>query len=640
MVHYMDPFARFRRSKAQAKSHKHSGKLLLGALGVVYGDIGTSPLYALKECFNGPHAVSLEAGNVLGILSLIFWSIALVISVKYLAVIMKADNKGEGGIMALMALLMQKAAPGERPFSSRKIMLFGLFGAALLYGDGVITPAISVLSAVEGLQIATPVLQPFVVPITVAILIGLFLAQSRGTARIGAIFGPVMLLWFATIAAIAIPWILRAPEVLLAFNPYYAVQFFIENGTHGFLVLGAVVLCITGGEALYADMGHFGRPPIRKAWYLVVFPALIINYFGQGALLLEMGAEAVHNPFYALAPKEFLYPIVGLATMATVVASQALISGAFSLTQQATQLGFLPRLAVVHTSEHTEGQVFVPRVNFFLMICCIALVLIFKESSNLAAAYGIAVTGTMAITSLLFYAVARQIWQWDISSAVLVTGFFLLIDLAFFSANTAKILHGGWVPIAMGAVVFLFMTTWLRGRVVLSELMISRAMPMEDFLKKIEQENPPRVKGTAVFMTPNRDVAPSVLLHHYKHNKVLHERVVLLTVLTKKVPFVQFDEHGRTTDIGQGFSKIISKYGFMEQPHVMDILEAGGVLTRACGDVSFYLGRETLLTTGKSSLSRTRKRLFAFMMRNAQPATVFFRVPPGNVIELGSQVEI
>lgn len=636
----MNPFARFRRPKASHKGHQHGGKLLLGALGVVYGDIGTSPLYALKECFNGPHAVSLAAANVLGILSLVFWSITLVVGIKYLAIIMRADNKGEGGIMALMALLMQKTSPGQRPFSSGKIMLFGLFGAALLYGDGIITPAISVLSAVEGLEIATPLLQPYIVPLTVVILIALFLAQSGGTARMGAIFGPVMLLWFVTIAAIAVPWIIRSPEVLLAFNPYYAVRFFINNGFHGFLVLGAVVLCITGGEALYADMGHFGRRPIRKAWYLVVFPALIINYFGQGALLLEMGTEAVKNPFYALVPKEFLYPIVGLATMATVVASQALISGAFSLTQQATQLGFLPRLAVVHTSEHTEGQIFVPRVNFLLMISCIALVLIFKESSNLAAAYGIAVTGTMAITSILFYAVARQIWQWDVSSAALVAGFFLLIDLSFFAANTAKIFHGGWVPIALGAVVFLFMTTWQRGRLVLSEMMILRSMPMDDFLKKVEQENPPRVKGTAVFMTPNRDVAPSVLLHHYKHNKVLHESVVILTVLTKKVPFVQFDEHGRTTDLGQGFSKIIAKYGFMEQPHVMDILEAGGIMGRAHGEISFYLGRETLLTTGVSKLSTLRKRLFAFMMRNAQPATVFFRVPPDKVIELGSQVEI
>lgn len=631
---------RIMNRRAAHGEHNHSGKLLLGALGVVYGDIGTSPLYALKECFNGPHAVNLMPQNILGILSLVFWSIALVVGLKYIAVIMKADNKGEGGIMALMALLMQKTSPGQRPFSSGKIMLFGLFGAALLYGDGVITPAISVLSAIEGLEVATPVMHPFIVPVTVAILIGLFLVQSGGTARMGAIFGPAMLVWFGTIAAIAVPWIIKRPEVILALNPYYAIKFFANNGLHGALVLSAVVLCVTGGEALYADMGHFGRKPIRTAWYFIVFPALIINYFGQGALMLEMGTEVVANPFYALVPRELLYPLVAIATVATVIASQALISGAFSLTHQATQLGFLPRLAVVHTSEHTEGQIYVPRINHFLMVACVALVLMFRESSSLAAAYGIAVTGTMAITTILFYAVARQIWQWDISSAVLVTGFFLMIDLAFFSANTAKILHGGWVPIAIGSVVFLLMTTWQRGRQVLSEKMISRSVPIEEFLARVEQEKPTRVKGTAVFMTPNRDVAPSVLLHHYKHNKVLHERVVLLTVITKNVPYVAFDEHGRTTDLGCGFSKIISKYGFMEQPQVMDILEAGGILGRGCGEISFYLGRESLLTTGSSKLGFWRKRLFTFMMRNAQPATVFFRVPPDNVVELGSQVEV
>lgn len=636
----MKPLGRFRRRRVSGDHSENLGKLILGALGVVYGDIGTSPLYAIKECFNGPHAVSLDAANILGILSLVFWSVTLVVVVKYLFVIMRADNKGEGGIMALMALLMQKSAPGERPYSVTKIMLFGLFGAALLYGDGVITPAISVLSAVEGLEVAAPVLHSYVVPLTVLILIVLFLAQSRGTAKMGSIFGPVTLVWFVSIAAVAVPWILKRPEVLAALNPVHAIAFFFHNGLHGALVLGAVVLCITGGEALYADMGHFGKKPIRMAWFMVVFPALIINYFGQGALLLEMGGEAVKNPFYALVPKTLLYPMIGLATCATVIASQALISGAFSLTHQATQLGYLPRLAVVHTSERTEGQIYVPRVNLFLMIGCIALVLMFRESSGLAAAYGIAVTGTMAITSLLFYAVARQIWQWNIWPATLLTSFFLVIDLTFFGANTAKLFHGGWVPIVIATSIFLLMTTWWHGRAVLQEQMISRAKPLDEFVAEIEATNPPRVPGTAVFMTPNLDVAPGVLLHHYKHNKVLHEKIVLLTVVTKKVPFVKFDEHGRLTDLGAGIAKIVAKYGFMEQPQVMDILEAGGVSSRLGSDFSFYLGRETVLTTGTSRLARWRKKLFAFMIRNAQPATVFYRVPPDHVVELGSQVQI
>lgn len=636
----MNPLGRFRRHRVSGDHTENLGKLVLGALGVVYGDIGTSPLYALKECFNGPHAISLDPSNILGILSLVFWSITLVVTVKYLSVIMKADNKGEGGIMALMALLMQKHSAGKRPFSSTKIMVLGLFGAALLYGDGIITPAISVLSAIEGLEMAAPLLHSYIVPITVGILVMLFLVQSGGSARMGKVFGPVMLVWFASLMATGLPWIIKNPKVLAALNPVHAVGFFMHNGVHGFLALSAVVLCITGGEALYADMGHFGKRPIRFAWYLVVFPALIINYFGQGALLLEAGAEAVKNPFYGLVPKFLLLPMIGLAAFATVVASQALISGAFSLTQQATQLGYLPRLAVVHTSESTEGQIYVPRINYWMMIGCIALVLIFRESSALAAAYGIAVTGTMAVTSLLFYAVARQIWQWERLPATLVASFFLVVDLTFFGANTAKLLHGGWVSIAIGAVVFLLMITWHHGRAVLHQKTISRSMPIDAFIAEIEKTKPPRVSGTAVFMTPNLDVAPSVLLHHYKHNKVLHEKIVLLTVVTKKVPFVKFDEHGRLTDLGHGFAKVVAKYGFMEQAHVMDILEAAGLTARMKGDLSFYLGRETVLTTGQSRLAFWRKNLFAYMVRNAQSATVFYRVPPDNVVELGSQVEI
>ncbi len=633
----------FSKSKRGRNSADHPmTALVIGALGVVYGDIGTSPLYALKECFSGPHAVLPDQANILGILSLVFWSITLVVVLKYLTFVMCANNKGEGGIVALMALLMQRSTPGIRPISVGKVVTVGLFGTALLYGDGIITPAVTVLSAVEGLEVATPMFHRFIVPITVGILIALFLFQYKGTNRLGAIFGWATLVWFASISLIAIPWILVKPQVLFAINPLFAIRFFMIHGVPGFVVLGAVVLCITGAEALYADMGHFGARPIRIAWYAIVFPALILNYFGQGALLLDKGAAAVGNPFFGLVPREFLYPMVAIATVAAIVASQALITGAYSLTSQIMQLGFLPRLSVVHTSERMEGQIYVPRVNTLLMIGCISLVIIFKESTNLAAAYGLAVTGTMTITTILFYLVMRQVWEWPALPALGVAGFFLAFDIAFFSANLVKIHEGGWIPVLIAALIYLLMSTWKRGRASLSTAMLSRSAPLADFMAKIDIDKPFRVKGTAVFMTPNVDIAPSVLLHHFKHNQVLHERILILTVQTKKVPFVKFEEHGRLTDLGNGFSKVIAKYGFMEQPSVLEILACAGISSDDIdeGNVSFYLGRETLLISGGSRLGNLQKQVFAFLSRNAQSASVFFRVPTDHVIELGSQLEL
>ena len=618
-------------------------KVAVGALGVVYGDIGTSPLYALKECFTGEHRVEPTPENVLGILSLVFWALLLVVVFKYLTFIMRADNHGEGGILALLALIAPRGSVTKKLTPRTLLILLGLFGASLLYGDGVITPAISVLSAMEGLEVATKAFQPVVVPGTIVILVVLFLLQKRGTAGIGALFGPVMLLWFVSIALWGLPWIARNPRILLAMSPHHAALFFVHHRIHGFLALGAVVLCVTGGEALYADMGHFGVRSIRLAWYCVVWPALLINYFAQGALMLAKGAS-VTNPFYELLPRWGVYPMVFLAAAATVVASQALISGAFSLTRQAVQLGFWPRVTIKHTSGEAEGQIYVPEINFIMMLGCVWLVFAFRHegSSGLAAAYGIAVTGTMAITSLLFAVVAHEQWNWSDRKIYAIVGIFLIIDLSFFSANLVKIAAGGWIPLAIATAIYIFMTTWKAGRAALEDFVLSASLPIDLFMSDLESQQPHRVKGTAVFMTSNVEGAPVVLLHHFKHNKCLHEQIVLLSVVTDRVPEVDKKSRVSVKEMGQGFFQVVAHYGFMQTPNVPDILRAcrDAGLSAIQNDTSYFLGRETLLTTGKSGLWKWRKVLFAFLSRNAKSATSFFGIPPNRVVEMGAQIEL
>ncbi|HEY5090049.1 MAG TPA: potassium uptake protein [Polyangia bacterium] len=636
---------------------KDLAKLALGAIGVVYGDIGTSPLYALKECVTMPHGVVAASANIFGLLSLIFWSITLVVSVKYLLFVMRADNDGEGGVLALMALVARPTAPGggesgAHEMSTRTtwsglrrsrmaLVMLGLFGAALLYGDGVITPAISVLSAVEGLEVATSAFAPFVIPITCLILVMLFVMQKRGTGGIGAVFGPVTVVWFVAIATAGLPWIFRHPQILAAVNPIYAVRFFLAHGVHGFLVLGSVVLCVTGGEALYADMGHFGTRAIRVAWYACVFPALLINYFGQGALLLEH-PEAAANPFYGLVSGAWLYPMVIIATVATVVASQALISGAYSLTRQAVQLGYLPRVTIVHTSGKTEGQIYVPEVNWLLMVACVALVLGFRASSGLAAAYGIAVTGTMAITSILFYYVARDMWHWSRARAGALLTLFLCFDLSFFVACSAKIAHGGWFPILVAVAIFTVMLTWKRGRALLAERIAADSLPLGVFLADIETTKPYRVPGCAVFLSSTRRGTPNVLLHHFKHNKVLHQQVVILSMTTDAIPEVMVADKVRIKSFGQGFWGVTAHFGFKESPDVIGVLrlcKAQGVPINEA-DTSFYLGRETLRSVKGAGMAEWRKILFRFLSRNARSATDFFSLPPNRVVEIGAQIEL
>jgi KUP system potassium uptake protein len=626
----------------RADSPRDLAKLGLGALGIVYGDIGTSPLYAIKECFSHEHGLAVTTPNVLGILSLVVWSLVLVVVFKYLSLVMRADNHGEGGILALFALVHPRSDVQEGRRGTMALLMLGLFGAALLYGDGMITPAISVLSAVEGLEVATTAFQPYVVPITVAILIALFLVQRRGTGGIGAVFGPAMLVWFVAIAAVAVPAIARHPEVLSAVNPLYAIDFMRRHGKAGFLVLGAVVLVITGGEALYADMGHFGKKPIRTAWYTIVMPALLCNYCGQGALLIERGAAAANNPFYGLAEGWMMYPMVIIATVATVIASQALISGAFSLTQQAVQLGYWPRVRIVHTSGQAAGQIYIPEINWALMVACVALVLGFRASTNLAAAYGIAVTGTMSITSILYYAVARLRWGWSRAQASIIVALFLTFDLAFFTANVNKIESGGWFPLAIAIIVFAIMTTWRRGRAELGKRMAEGMMPLDLFMQDLAVTQPHRVAGTAVFMTSTMGGVPAVLLHHFKHNKVLHQQVVLLSVVTEDVPVVSGRARVEFEEIGHGFFRVTAHYGFMQVPSVPKTLQRAQRLGLRCDPdtTSFYLGRETLLVTGKGKMARWRKLLFAFLSRNSRTATAFFGLPPNRVVEMGAQIEL
>jgi KUP system potassium uptake protein len=629
----------------EAQHGARSWGLMLAALGVVYGDIGTSPLYAVKECFSpeSPHNVPTTPENVLGVLSLVFWSLMMVVTVKYLTFITRADNEGAGGILALLALVPSAEGPAAQKGGVWRsaLVLIVLFGAALLYGDGVITPAISVLSAVEGLEVATSSLKPLVVPLTCCILLALFLVQKRGTAGVGVIFGPVTLIWFLAISVLGMREIVRNPGVLQAVSPAYAVNFFVHNRGHGFLILGSVVLCITGGEALYADMGHFGRGPIQRTWFAIVWPALLINYFGQGAKLLA-DPSAASNPFYALVPSWALYPTVAIATAATVVASQALISGAYSLTQQAVQLGYFPRVTIIHTSKDEAGQIFMPEVNTGLLVSCIVLVLQFKSSTALAAAYGIAVTGTMGITTIVYFVVIRKAWGWPLWKALPLAGLFLSFDLAFFGANTAKFFHGGWVPLAMGAAIFTVMTTWKTGRKHLAVAIKSSILPLEMFLEDVKNTAPHRVRGTAVFMASNPDGTPPVLLHHFKHNQVLHEQVVLLSIQVLKVPEVPPERRVKVVSRGNGIYQVTACYGFMQTPNAPAVLEMCKQhgLAIDLGRTSYYLGRETLLTTGRSKMSRWRKALFAFVSRNARPATAYFGLPPNRVVELGMQVDL
>ncbi len=631
--------------------------LALTALGIVYGDIGTSPLYAIREGFNGSHAFAATQGNVYGLLSLVTWALILVISVRYLMFVLRADNRGEGGIMALLALvLQQERRSGDRGRRALLVML-GLFGAALLAGDGVITPTITVLSAIEGLEVATPAFRPFVIPITVAILAGLFWIQRHGTARVGVLFGPVTLLWFVAIGTLGALEIMREPHILWALNPYHAGRFFVENGRAGFFILGAVVLVITGGEALYADMGHFGPRPIRLAWFTLVLPSLLLNYYGQGALLLR-DPSAAQNPFYLLAPRPFLYPLVIIATAAAIIASQALISGSFSLARQSVQLGYMPRVTIVHTSYKQAGQIYIPEINKMLFIGCIVLVLAFQKSENLTAAYGLAVTGTMTITSILFAVVARQRWRWSVWAVGGLLLLFLSIDLSFLTSNLAKLFHGGWVPVLIGIGVFTLMSTWKTGRTMLNRILHAGSLPLDLFLTDVDRKRPPRVPGTAVFMTSSDEGVPVVLLHHLKHNKVLHEQVVLMSIRTEEVPEIQPEERVTMEKQEHGFWRVTARYGFMETPDIPEILyrlrQAG--LKAKQSETTFYLGRERILVLDRKRgprvgtrrapaemdmphMARWRKKLFVFLARNARSATEFFGIPPNRVVELGAQVE-
>ncbi len=615
--------------------------LSLTALGIVYGDIGTSPLYALRESLAEEHGVAAAlVPNVLGVLSLIFWSLILVISVKYLVFILRADHHGEGGILALTALVTPTGALERGKWW---LIGLGLFGTSLLYGDGVITPAISVLSAVEGIEVLTPALAHLVIPITVAILAALFMIQKRGTAGVGQLFGPVTLLWFAVIALLGIVQIARYPEVLSAVSPHHAISFFVRNGFGAFLVMGSVFLVVTGGEALYADMGHLGRRPIRLMWFTVVLPALLLNYFGQGALVIR-DPSAVANPFYLMVPQSivFMLPMVLLATAATVIASQALISGAFSLTMQAVQLGYSPRVRIEHTSAAQYGQIYIPAVNWALMLACIGLVLAFKTSSDLTAAYGVAVTMTMTITTVLFYFVAREIWKWRAWKAIAVTGVFLTIDLAFLFANLLKIPQGGWFPLVVGLLVFILMTTWKRGRMVLAARMKERTISSELFVQSLSLNPPPRVPGTAVFMYREPDAAPPALLHNLKHNKALHEKVVFLSVITDNTPHVHAASRANVTLLGHGVYQIVLHYGFMEDvdlPVALAQVEVAGLSFKPL-EATYFLGRETIVRGKKQTMPRWRSILFGAMARNERAATSFFKLPPNRVVELGAQIEL
>jgi KUP system potassium uptake protein len=613
--------------------------LTLLALGVVFGDIGTSPLYALRETFAGAHPLPINQIQVYGVISLIFWSMMLVVSIKYIAILTRADNKGEGGSLALLALISRKSVRGKRRWSTG-IILLGVFACALFYGDSMITPAISVLSAVEGLTVVQTGLQPLVIPIAIGLLVGLFLLQRIGTAMVGAVFGPVVSIYFLTLAVLGVVSVAQHPEILWALNPWYALNFFLIDKWLGFLALGSVVLAVTGTEALYADMGHFGRKPIRNAWVLFVMPALMLNYMGQGALLIA-DPSTVSNPFFMLAPEWFRLPLVFIATLATIVASQAVISGAFSVTQQAIQLGFIPRMRITHTSARAAGQIYIPVINNALMVIVILLVLLFQNSSNLAAAYGVAVTGAMLIDTCLLAVVLFTLWQWPKWIAVPLLAIFFIVDITYFAANLTKVPNGGWFPLLIGLIGFTLLTTWARGRKLMIERMDEASIPVPIFIKSAGN-SAKRVPGTAVFMTTSADGIPHSLLHNLKHNKVLHERVLLLTVRIEDVPYVEEEERFRMEDLGQGFFRLLVRYGFMQETDVPAALAK----VESCGpefkmmDTSFFLARQTLITSPKPGMAVWREKLFAWMLRNAESAMEFFKLPPNRVVELGSQVEI
>ena len=622
--------------------HKQSrAALTLAALGIVYGDIGTSPLYAAKEVFNPSHGIALDTSTVLGGISAIFWALMVVVSLKYVTLIMRADNKGEGGIMALLALA--SSAVQRHPRWRVALLMLGAFGAALFYGDAVLTPAISVLSAVEGLEVGTAALKPFVIPISVGVIVALFMFQRHGSAVVGKLFGPVMLAWFASLAAVGVYSIWSEPAILAALNPLHALTFVTAHGVASFIVLGAVVLGVTGAEALYADMGHFGKAPIRAAWFGLVFPALALNYLGQGALLISNPA-AVVNPFYLMFPAWALYPMVGLATAATVIASQATISGAYSLTKQAIQLGFLPRMNIVHTSAREIGQIYLPGVNWILLAAVLAAVIGFGSSTALASAYGLSVTGTMLIDTFLTFFVIRFAWGYNIVLCVLATVFFIIVDIAFFSASLLKLTEGGWFPLLMATLIFTVMVTWRRGRQILVQRLQSAAIPLDAFLASLFSDVPTRVPGTAIFMAADPDAVPHALLHNLSHNKVIHERVIFLTVLIEDVPWVPFSERVQVSAMGHQCYRIKMRFGFKNRPDVSQALE----LCKSHGlefnlmETSFFLSRETLIPVRHlaGGMALWRERMFATMARNASSVTEYFNIPTNRVIELGTQIEI
>ena len=628
------------------QGHSHAGgpvyKLIIGAIGIVFGDIGTSPIYAFRETFAGHHAITPDPLRIYGVLSLIFWSMMIVVTIKYVTIIMRADNKGEGGSLALLALINRKT---EGARWTAPIVLLGVFATALFYGDSMITPAMSVLSAAEGLIVVDPGFERWVIPISVMILIGLFAIQSRGTALVGAFFGPIMVTYFTVIAVLGVIQMVSHPEILWALSPYYAFHFFVTDGLTAFLALGSVVLAITGAEALYADMGHFGRNPIKVSWLWFVMPGLMLNYLGQGAMIIGLdsagAAEAIKNPFFLLAPEALRFPLVILAIFATIIASQAVISGAFSLTQQAIQLGFIPRMRIEHTSESAAGQIYIPFINWTLMVMVLLLVTTFQTSSNLAAAYGIAVTGAMFIDTCLLAVVLFQLWHWNKALSIGLLTLFFAVDAAYLASNLTKIPDGGWFPLLVWMIIFTLLTTWARGRKLMMERMAEAAMPIKVFIDSAAT-SATRVKGTAVFMTSTVGGVPHALLHNLKHNKVLHDRVILLTVKIADVPFIESEKRCRMEDLGNGFHRMILKYGFMEEPNVpaalQDVTSCGSAFKMM--DTSFFLARQTLLPSSRPGMAIWREHLFSWMLRNAESAMEFFRLPTNRVVELGSQVEI